>query len=216
MDDFDHAVYYSARCSRLRKTFEWEMDRLWLSEETEIRRRRKLEDAEKQASQSKNAKGSTDDSGMNAEGASTRSQNQHVVRSLNWHAFQQLGRESHDATFCAVEVLVGDPVVFDDWAFAGDWFRSHQPGHRADKKSKQAPSLSSQAQLPERTRLHSKLVLGVLDKILKSAGDDVTKWQDRKSLSYSLALSRRSATVSKVSTVGCLRWREELEGSRQS
>ncbi|KAH0437315.1 AAA family ATPase [Colletotrichum camelliae] len=129
MDEYDHAIDYSARRSRLRKTYEWEMDRLWLSEETEIRRRRALEEAEKQASKRRNAKGSPEDSAMDAD------------------------------------------MVFDDWGFAGDWFRSPQIEHRTNKTSKQAPSVSSQTQLPERIREHSNLVLRVLDKILKLDAD---------------------------------------------
>lgn len=171
MDEYDHAIDYGARRSRLRKAYEWEMDRLWLSEETEIRRRRTLEEAEKQASKRRNAKGSPEDSAMDADSASSRSQNQHVVRSVNWHAFKQLGHDSHEIRFCAVDILIGDPVVFDDWGFAGDWFRSPQIEHRTNKTTKQAPSVSSQTQLPERIRVHSNLVLRVLDKILKLDAD---------------------------------------------
>lgn len=167
MDEHDHVVDYGVRRNRLRKVYEWELDRLWLSEETEIRRRKRLEEAEKQASKRRNAGGSSGDSAMNADAA-----NQHAVRSVDLHAFKQLGNAPQEMNFCAVDILIGDPVVFDDWAFAGDWFRSRRPGQRADKKGKHAPSLSNQTQLPERIRVHSTLVLRVLDKILKFDGDN--------------------------------------------
>ncbi|KAF4874887.1 ATPase family AAA domain-containing protein 3B [Colletotrichum siamense] len=173
MDEYDHVVDYGVRRSHLRKIYEWEMDRLWLSEETETRRRSRVQKAQKEASKAKVAKCSTQDTtDKNSDGTSPKSQNQHLTRSVNWHAFKQLGLDSHEMAFCAVDILIGDPVVFDDWGFAGDWFRSPQPGNRADKKGKQAPSLSSQSQLPERIRVHSTLVLRVLDKILKFDGDD--------------------------------------------
>lgn len=169
LDEFDHVVDYDERRSRIRKAFEWEMDRLYLSEETEIRKRKRLDEAKKKALKEVSARKRADnDNDNDAEGIIENALNQYLARSVDWHTFRQL-RHSQDISACAVDILIGDPEVFDDWGLGGDWFRSPQVERRVNKNSKagkQAANVSSQKQLPERIRIHSELVLQVLDKIL--------------------------------------------------
>ncbi|TKW56162.1 hypothetical protein CTA1_2989 [Colletotrichum tanaceti] len=156
-DEFDYTIDFGSRRDRLRKSFEWEMDRLYLAEETDRRRRQRVElqtDAKKQAEKQDS---DAQDSGSE--------QSVCLAVDVAWDEFQRLGR-SRKNKGCYLHILTGDPMVRDYEGLEGTWIGLLE--RRARKKDHQIPVASKKSQLPERIRIYSDVVFTILDKILRS------------------------------------------------
>lgn len=172
-DDFDRHVDYGNRRDWLRKTFEWEMDRLWLAEETELRRRKRLDDAkrkkEKEEQMKANALRATVWQRHSASIDATE------LNRVDWFSFKTLATPDQSRTHI-IDVLIGDPIIDEDKT-SGRWWdhllfgRKPPPAKMAAQPapthSKQAVTLPpGHAQLPERIRIHSASLLTILGTIL--------------------------------------------------
>lgn len=160
MDEFDHAIDYGAARDRLRKNFEWDMDRMFLAEEMEIRKRR--EDGEKQKDPSE------EKAEMEIKAANKDLESQACAKlelnRLDWLAFKRLSR-SPESELCVIDILIGEPILNDDFG------RKNYPyfGRRVGKVGKiQHPKLPTsklapeEGPLPERIRIHSAALQGIL------------------------------------------------------
>ncbi|KAF9881688.1 hypothetical protein CkaCkLH20_00834 [Colletotrichum karsti] len=179
MDDFDETIDYGNRRDRLRKAFEWEMDRLYLSEETSIRRR-------KQAQQ---AKEKLPSSGFAGTSSGSNRHQAPLVRSVDWNSFKKLG-EYQQMSLCAIDILIEEPVIQEDWRISG--FQVGFRRRRNHQKDRQALNAIMSAQLPERIRISSDAIPVILNKILepsaenwiRSGGEPVVFTRPFKSLTY--------------------------------
>ncbi|KAK7959414.1 uncharacterized protein PG986_004268 [Apiospora aurea] len=166
-DDFDLAIDYGAARNRLRKNFEWDVDRLYLLEEMAIRKRKQEADARERADLEKNGKpdATTSDAAKGGAGSNDPAERTAPILKLNyaqWFKFRRLSNTEESESYL-IDVLVGDPTVEDDLSsskFAHRIRRFQRPGH---SDLGQAMVLG-QAPLPERIRIHS----GVLKTILSS------------------------------------------------
>ncbi|KAL7915418.1 hypothetical protein GGI35DRAFT_436810 [Trichoderma velutinum] len=166
--DFDRDIDYGSRRERLRKNFEWDMDRLYLAEESEERKKRKVpldaivDDAQK-------AELDEDTERVFAEPKLTR---------MSWAAFKAMQSMSEDES-CAIDVLIGDPIVDDD---ARDYRRWYGSGNRRPRKTEivwdgkmHEADGNGQGALPERIRIHSTILRHILADILASnANEELT------------------------------------------
>ncbi|TDZ40943.1 ATPase family AAA domain-containing protein 3B [Colletotrichum trifolii] len=157
-DEHDHAIDFDGRRNRVRKAFEWEMERLYLVEETAMRKRKQVELENVHISKS----GKKKEKEQTNEAAEKRP----VLEVVDWYKFRQLHSPDVGDAF-ALHILVGEPVV-EDWELTRDWFG--KSSRRARKGGAQSSTAFDQDQFPERIRLSSMAVFMFLDKILKSIG----------------------------------------------
>ncbi|PYH93980.1 hypothetical protein BO71DRAFT_326389 [Aspergillus ellipticus CBS 707.79] len=181
-DEFDRTIDYESRRLRLRKGFEWEMDRLYLMEEVENRRQarakeeaeRLARDAEAQVSAQKQPQ--VDIPTQSSEPEPPTEPELRLNR-VDWWVFRRLSNTPPEAAY-VIDILVGEPVVQDDLLLGyGGWYGYSGPSARRMKKGRQPKDAESQAvpalspaerPLPERVRIHSKSLLRILAKILGS------------------------------------------------
>lgn len=167
--EFDHIVDYGNRRDRLRKTFEWEMDRLYLAEETELRRLKKLEELEKEKKQKaaqaaasrptllEEELGDDRDEADGNKGAgeaagkmAVSTQHTYTGRlfaepTLNrtpWYTFKMLASAAERHS-CVIDILVGD-VVIDDDDSTSRWFDYLRRRNRKPSRGS-ASALAAQA-----------------------------------------------------------------------
>ena len=171
-DEFDRNVIYADRRDTLRKTFEWEMDRLWLAEEFERRRKNRLAEAKRRKEQKKVDK-------ANALKAEARENPETFVdvtklNHVEWPAFKAIAtaNELHPHV---IDILIGDPAINESNA-SPRWMDLLLGGRKsqAAKTATQATATAHAApkpppghgQLPERIRLHSNSVMTIITRIL--------------------------------------------------
>jgi hypothetical protein len=170
MDEFDIAIDFGAARERIRKNFEWEMDRIFLAEEMGIRRRRKddgkKEEELKKAQEEKRAK-------EDAQSARPTCAQLKLNR-VDWFAFRRLSQlEERDS--CVIDILIGEPVINDD--VGTGWYGPS--GRRVRKAVKSqypqtSPSLApGLGPLPERIRIHSASLRKILARIIGSESSEV-------------------------------------------
>ncbi|KAJ6024755.1 hypothetical protein N7540_005552 [Penicillium herquei] len=200
-DDYDRVIDYGHRRERLRKSFEWEMDRLYLVEEIEIRRREKEEEQRKEkekaellskvrkeeeikgGEETEDGDGSCAEVKVSSETVETEEIKQLVpepeLRRLEWYAFSRIPVGVMEC--CNIHVLIGDPVVQDDMLPAyGAWYGyPGRPVRKLKKRQESAPILVTapeEAQLPERIRIQSAILTKVLTKILGNDADSLSSY----------------------------------------
>ncbi|KAK8030090.1 ATPase family AAA domain-containing protein 3B [Apiospora rasikravindrae] len=148
-DEFDMAIDYGAARNRLRKNFEWDLDRLFLIEEIAVRKQKKEEDARKKAEM---------DSAERTN-AALKDGPTLKLNCIQWFTFRRLAGKL-EIERCVIDVLIGHPIIDDnmDSMFARRVRRAQKPHHpELGKAMKPGQDL-----LPERIRINS----GVLKKIL--------------------------------------------------
>lgn len=96
MDEFDHTINYGYHRDRIRKSFEWEMDRLYLAEEIERRRRKRAEQRQGEGDAANEAK----------EGNIADKSAKPILNPVDWFSFAQLARVE-EGNACVLDVLVG-------------------------------------------------------------------------------------------------------------
>ncbi|KAK7740448.1 hypothetical protein SLS53_005289 [Cytospora paraplurivora] len=160
-DDFDHVIDYGAARDRLRKNFEWDIDRLFLAEEMEIRRRERVkagnlpQDKEAEMEQAKNE---TEDA-KNGRCAQLKLNRQ------VWSAFKRLSGVVESQS-CVIDILVGEPIVNDGvenlYGYPGPRVREVGNPQHLDTP---APLVPGEKPLPERIRIHSASIRAILSKM---------------------------------------------------
>ncbi|KAK4446837.1 hypothetical protein QBC34DRAFT_145978 [Podospora aff. communis PSN243] len=161
-DDFDRIIDYGSRRDRARKNFEWEMDRIYLAEEIDRRRRMKIIEA-------KAAKeGQPQDAGLPPPKVA-----QPRLNRVDWADFRWVDEQEKD-TF-VVDILVGEPAIDDKEAYRS-WFGVSGQARKRDIAQDfkaVASMLPGQAQLPERIRIRSEALSEIMSTILgKEIMDD--------------------------------------------
>ncbi|KAL4862330.1 hypothetical protein BDV12DRAFT_178975 [Aspergillus spectabilis] len=181
LTDFDYVIDYGSRRERLRKNFEWDLDRLYLMEEIDKRERtRKEEEAErKRAEEQAAAATSSKDAATSnkSETAEGDAEDQVVVLEpklsrLTWHAFRR--RASNITKLpCQIEILIGEPIIQDDMlsSYAAWYGYSGETPQRTNKGEEIASAAATgpdEAPLPERIRVKSDILFRILTKIAGS------------------------------------------------
>ncbi|CAI6334350.1 unnamed protein product [Periconia digitata] len=195
-DRYDSIIDWGNRRDRLRKNFEWQMDRLFLDEELQMRRQgkfrasmkkkepdaqvgdqkkepmeRRMAEADGQlADQSTDKKAASDHEDTDED---VESESSFGVAKLNWTEWSQFTqlRYLDEWEACVVDVLIGDPIIDDDATVNRLWFG--YSGHRANKSSAKTrgqkpfdPMKPGQSPLPERIRIQSTILLRILSTII--------------------------------------------------
>ena len=194
-DDYDFEIDFGGRRDRIRKYYEWELDRLFLAEEHDKRRREQLKKAEQKKrrdrrmaeskEQLKGAEGveADDRAGAGAERAAS-SFSALVKPKLNWldwYSFQRLAyRKEKDI----IDILIGEPIVDDELVVNRFWFGSS--GRRAHKLHQDRKSVDSlipgKDPLPERIRINSEPLLRILAIILGSDGSSLNEVDEARAI----------------------------------
>lgn len=175
-DEFDITIDYGAARNRLRKNFEWDMDRIFLIEELAIRKRRQEEDkrvaAEKGKPQKPSASGEEEEGEV--EGAPDNDDNKKTgpalkLNELGWFTFRRLS-EKPETQSCVIDVLLGDPIIDDGM---GTMFGRRAQRHRKPQDSELGKAMKpGQAPLPERIRVHSAVLRRILASMLSADPED--------------------------------------------
>ncbi|RAL09364.1 uncharacterized protein BO97DRAFT_416862 [Aspergillus homomorphus CBS 101889] len=182
-DEFDTIIDFESRRQRLRKGFEWEMDRLYLQEEVDRRRRERLEDEAMEPKQP---------SGENQSFVDDKQQEECVTNDVTepagpeprlnrveWWAFRRLANLS-ETEASVIDILVGEPIIENEFQFG--WFRYPGLSGRKGQTARQeingdnqfhTSSSPTESAGPERIRIHSTPLTAILAKILSKAADDL-------------------------------------------
>jgi hypothetical protein len=110
MDEFDIAIDFGAARDRIRKNFEWEMDRIFLAEEMRVRTLAKVEGKKKM--ELKKAEEEEKAKKYNKQSPRPTCAQLRLNR-VDWLAFKRLSR-SEERDSCVIDVLVGEPIINDD------------------------------------------------------------------------------------------------------
>ncbi|KAL7933939.1 hypothetical protein V8C35DRAFT_302826 [Trichoderma chlorosporum] len=166
--DFDREIDYGYRRERLRKNFEWEMDRLYLIEEVDKRRNPKepIDAGSEGAKDEEKAEDNESSEELFAEPKLNR---------VSWPAFKEEHSTTEDKS-CALDILIGDPIIDDDARDYRRWYGHFNPRPRKveivrDNKPHEANDNGAGA-LPERIRIHSTILRHILGNILASNADE--------------------------------------------
>ncbi|KAK8063334.1 hypothetical protein PG996_007986 [Apiospora saccharicola] len=171
-DEFDISIDYGAARNRLRKNFEWDMDRIFLVEELAIRKR-KQEEAQKvlaqediserpSASKEEESEGPPDHDNKKKTGPALK------LNEVGWFAFRRLSDKSENDS-CVVDVLLGDPIIEDGMGpMFGRRVRRHQKPRGSELGKAMRPG---QASLPERIRINSAVLKKILASMLSADPD---------------------------------------------
>ncbi|KAL6691496.1 hypothetical protein J3F84DRAFT_164259 [Trichoderma pleuroticola] len=167
-EDYDRDIDYGYRRERLRKNFEWDMDRLYLAEESEKRKKHKVP-LDARAEDAQKAEIDEDTERVFAEPKLTR---------LGWAAFKSMESTTEDLS-CAIDILIGDPVVDDDARDRRRWYGYSNWQPRKTEVARDGKmhetNENGQGALPERIRIHSTILRHILANILSpNAGEALT------------------------------------------
>lgn len=175
-DNYDMAIVWGHRRDRLRKNFEWEMDRLLLGEEFHNKQLEQKKDAaEKKRRERRMAETSTHLEKEQKEASMSTDQENEDLKVIwsEWSSFKfSSGMDGKKAP--VVNVLFGEPVIDDDVGTSQFWFAASR--RRQLKKDLAPPpvntSLSSfdptTSPVPERIRVSSDALLRILVTLLGS------------------------------------------------
>ncbi|KAK4075682.1 hypothetical protein Trihar35433_2242 [Trichoderma harzianum] len=164
-EEFDREIDYGHRRERLRKNFEWDMDRLYLAEESQKRKKHQVP---------------LDDEPEDALKAEPDKETERVFAApkltrVSWAAFKAM-ESMFEEESCAIDVLIGDPIVDDD---AKDYRRWYGFGNRRKRKTElvsdgkmHEANENGQGALPERIRIHSTILRHIIAKILASTATE--------------------------------------------
>lgn len=195
-DEYDYTIDYGDRRERLRKNFEWEMDRLYLAEETDRRRLAKAKEAEEQRQREQDiaeAKAKQLDgdhsemavketselgTGIVAEDKALGTGGdpkplEPFYAKFEWYSFNRLALlpvndSVKDGKVCIIDVLVGDPVIDDRDSRQWYGYAGRRRIHRGfiPQANVSASGAPGQEILPERIRIRSQELKKIMAKIL--------------------------------------------------
>ncbi|PVI04586.1 hypothetical protein DM02DRAFT_556143, partial [Periconia macrospinosa] len=176
-DEFDMVIDWGNRRDRLRKNFEWDMDRLFLNEELQRKKDAQAKSTEEKRRRERRMAEAT------VEGVEL-AVNTFATPKLNWLEWFDFKRladiEEKDASL--IDVLIGDPIVDDE--VGGNQFWYGYSGRRRNQdvsKSGQKPFdplEPGKSALPERIRIHSDALLRIFSAILGAEGTSLIELED--------------------------------------
>ncbi|PMD40968.1 hypothetical protein L207DRAFT_427831 [Hyaloscypha variabilis F] len=194
-DDYDFEIDFGGRRDRIRKYYEWELERLFLAEEADKRRREQLKKAEQKKwrdrrtaeakEQLEGAEGVDPGARAGAERAASSfsALGKPKLNWLDWYSFQRLAHQEERSAFI-IDILIGDPIVDDELAVNQFWFGSS--GRRAHKLHQDCKSddslIPGKDPLPERIRINSDPILRILAIILGSDGSSLSEVDEAKAI----------------------------------
>ncbi|KUI64420.1 hypothetical protein VM1G_11209 [Cytospora mali] len=158
-DGYDHAIDYGAARDRLRKNFEGDMDRLFLAEEMEVRRRK--------ANTSKHMFSQKEKTTIKVKGESKDSKHRASAKvQLNrqhWFTFKQLSHLD-ESDSCLIDILLGEPVISEDLGRGPYGYQSShvREVHNLQHPKTHAAPAPGEGPLPERIRIHSISLIRIL------------------------------------------------------
>ncbi|KAL6876223.1 hypothetical protein HDV57DRAFT_519109 [Trichoderma longibrachiatum] len=168
-EEFDREIDYGHRRERLRKNFEWDMDRLYLAEEAEKRRREKEKQVEEEVAEQEN------DAEEVLDAVKTSPSNFTITKQnrVRWPAFKALHSIDEEKAH-VIDILIGEPTI-DDELRQYRWYghsgqRRRKVENIRDRKA-QETNEAGLAPLPERVRIHSSILRYILAEILGSMAD---------------------------------------------
>ncbi|TFA98897.1 hypothetical protein CCMA1212_009357 [Trichoderma ghanense] len=170
-EEFDREIDYGHRRERLRKNFEWDMDRLYLAEEAERRRREKERHTEVVPPEQEHEQETGE--GLDPVATSPSAYAIPKQNRVRWPAFKTLHSLDEEKAH-VLDVLIGEPTV-DDELRQYRWYghsgqRRRKVENIRDRKA-QEMNEAGLAPLPERIRIHSSILRYILAEILGSLAD---------------------------------------------
>lgn len=185
-DDYDMTIDWGNRRDRLRKNFDWEMDRLFLNEELQRKKEAQIKSAkEKKRRERRTAETNAQLSGEQKADGTASTLTIFAAPKLNrleWYHFKRLGHiKEKDAS--VVDILIGEPIIDDDVGANRFWFGySGRRLNRDVAKSTGQKSFDStepgKSPLPERIRVHSDALLRIFADILGSDGRSLAELEE--------------------------------------
>lgn len=212
-DEYDQAIDYGYHRERLRKNFEWDLDRLFLAEEMERRQQQAAIRKPKVADVSQVLKTNQSQGGDDGavEETSVIFYAEPEIKRLGWSAFKQLAN-SLEKDAHAIDVLVEEPIIEESNVNQSlHWF-DYQP-HQHQKSDRLSGGKSAQAagfgqlQLPERIRINSSILRKAMAKILGSDGQSLDETGEG---SVSVIFTRPFKAIT-YSEPMLRKWHEDLE-----
>lgn len=189
-DAYDEVINWGNRRDRLRKTFEWELDRMYLDEELQVKRiEKKKADEDRQRRERRMAGTDAPQSGtQNAEGPDTTvlEIKEPKLAWLDWYPFKL---SSHvEVNFAnVVEILIGEPITEDDVGTREYWFgASDRRAKKVPEQPKSQIALASfepsKSPVPERIRIHSDPLLRIFAAILGNEARALLELKDMEAV----------------------------------
>ncbi|KAH8899101.1 hypothetical protein GQ53DRAFT_878458 [Thozetella sp. PMI_491] len=153
-DKYDMEISYGSRRDRARKNFEWEMDRLYLQEEVDNRRRAKAKEAAIQFEHSTSCVIPVQEAKLNR---------------LDWAPFKMMAGTK---SACVIDVLMGEPSIEEEVNSGLKWFGGMNQRARVLNTFQDHPICSPdearRSPLPDRVRVHSIALLRIFAKLVTS------------------------------------------------
>lgn len=189
-DAYDEVINWGNRRDRLRKAFEWELDRMYLDEELQVKRiEKKKADEDRQRRERRMAETDAPQSEtQNVEGSDTTllGIKEPKLAWLDWYPFKL---SSHvEANFAnVVEILIGEPITEDDVGTREYWFgASDRRAKKVQEQPKNQTALASfepsQSPVPERIRIHSDPLLRIFAAILGNEARALLELKDMEAV----------------------------------
>ncbi|EMD70221.1 hypothetical protein COCSADRAFT_177807 [Bipolaris sorokiniana ND90Pr] len=179
-DDYDMNIDWGNRRDRVRKYFEWELERLFLAEELQLKKQAEIKSAKEQKRRERRIMvpdmNSVLDENQKTDGTVQVLTGSAAPRlnPLEWYQFKHLARiREQDAN--VVDILIGEPVIDDDVGANQFWFgysgrRSTRDMAKSTGQKSFDPKEPGKTPLPERIRIHSDALLRIFVEILGSEG----------------------------------------------
>ena len=175
-DNYDDIIDWADRRDRLRKSFEWDLDRMYLGEELQRKRlEKKRAEEDRERRERRMAESGAPNNGeqnANAIEAIFQGANGPDLVWLDWYPFKTSSKAGENSVN-VVEILIGEPVTDDSNDTPEYWFgASAQPTKKATKQQQNEKSFGSllpaSAAIPERIRIRSDPLLRIFSAILGS------------------------------------------------
>ncbi|KAF2438728.1 hypothetical protein P171DRAFT_397831, partial [Karstenula rhodostoma CBS 690.94] len=189
-DVYDTTIDWGNRRDRLRKTFEWDMDRLFLREEVQLKRlkQQKIDEGKKRRERrmaEADTKLGEEQKGDEAHpGASSFTEA--GIAWGEWHQFRKIGSSDKKA-FNTIDVLIGEPIIDAEIETNRFWFRDS--AHRVPKSHIQSMGQRTMkymdpatSPLPERIRINSDALLQIIAELLGPAARNVLELENMKAV----------------------------------
>jgi hypothetical protein len=193
-DAYDMTINWGSRRDRLRRNFEWEMDRMFLREEIQLkkkeqqtieegkkRRERRMAEGDARFGEDKKGNASEEQKG-DAALPDFPGSTEFTIAWSEWNTFRNLLQPDMKSV-SIINVLIGDPVVDDEVGTRRSWFRS------SDRRVKKSGIASTgqhskhsldpaTSPIPERVRIRSDPLLRTIAELLGSEGRPLLELQE--------------------------------------
>lgn len=189
-DNYDKVIDWGNRRDRLRTTFEWQMDLLFLNEELEKKKETQMKVAEDKRRRERRMAGAiVKADGSQNENTSSSALSLFAAPSLNWvewYDFDQLSTiEEKEAN--AIDILVGDPLIDEELSGNQFWYgvsgrRLNQDVSKSTGRQPFDPIEPGKSPMPERIRVHSEALLRILSSVLGTHGRSLLELEEMRAV----------------------------------